>query len=206
MDEKIVVSNEELEQEQKALAEVKEDEVRAEVIAEFGFDEVDDAERIEKAVARELAHKKDLSQAIGQKIKQRTEKEEALKKIPPVEVKGTPKSLEDVSSLIAEQLEKRDLEALEYPDELKKEISRIAKAQNTNIKKALSDPYIQFKVAEHEKAQKAEEAAISRTKKTGGATSFSVESPPEADMTTEEGRKAWDEYKKWLSQQPGFTA
>ena len=66
-------SAEELEAEQQHLAEVKEDEIRSNIISEFGFDEEDDKDRIDKAVARELSHRKNLSTAIGQKRKYREE-------------------------------------------------------------------------------------------------------------------------------------
>lgn len=59
-----------------------EEEVRSAVITEYGFDEAEDAERIEKLVAKELDHDKKLSSAIGAKIKHRTEAEELKKKIP----------------------------------------------------------------------------------------------------------------------------
>ncbi len=64
-------------------AQEKEEEVRAKVITEYGFDEVDDLERINKVVAKEMDSRKKLFAAIGQKIKYRTDLETEKKKVTP---------------------------------------------------------------------------------------------------------------------------
>lgn len=173
---------------------VKEEEVRDAVIAEYGFDEVDDAERIDKMVAKEVEHRTKLSQAIGQKIKHRTDAEELRKKvaIPPQEKTNVPPV--DVEKIVAEQLEKRDLDALEYSDELKTEIQRIAKLNNISVKQAVRDPYIAFKLNEYEREQKTEEASISRTNRSGGRKTYTFDNPPVVDMSNEKGRAEWDAY------------
>lgn len=74
------VSAEELAAEQVAVQVPKEEDVRAEIITEYGFDETVDGERIDKLVAKELESKKMLSKTIAQKIKHRTEAEELRKK------------------------------------------------------------------------------------------------------------------------------
>lgn len=51
----------------------KEDEVRAAIIEEYGFDPEADAERIDKLVAKDMDSRKKLSDAIGQKIKHRND-------------------------------------------------------------------------------------------------------------------------------------
>lgn len=185
---------------------VKEDEVRAAVIAEYGFDEVDDADRIDKLVADKVEGQKKLSAAIGQKIKHRTEAE-ALKNdprlkapvVPPADSK--PVAAEDIGKVVSEQLEKRDLESLEYSDDLKKEIQRIAQVQNISVKQAARDPYIVFKISEEEKAAKADAASISRTNRSAGKKAYSLENPPQVDMATEAGRKEWDAFKASLKAQ-----
>ena len=173
---------------------VKEEDVRAKVIEEFGFDPDIDQERIDKLVTKEVDNQKKLSAAIGQKIKHRTEAEELRKKLPPPpmeEKKETP----DVPSLVKAELEKRDLEALEYSDDLKKEIQRVANITGVSVRQAARDPYIVAKIADYEKAQKADEATITRTNRSGGKKEFSLDSPPDVDMSTAEGRKTWDDYK-----------
>lgn len=184
-----------------ATAEVKEEDVRAKVIEEFGFDEIDDKDRIDKLVAKEVESSKKLSQAIGQKIKHRTEAE-ALKNDPRLKVTPPPAvepkaTTEDVETLVQKSLEQRDLDALDYSDDLKKEIQRIAQVQGISIKAATRDPYIVFKIDEWDKAQKAEEATISRTNRSGSKTTFTADVPPKVDMSTDEGRKTYDEWKKW---------
>lgn len=184
--------------EQEATKEVKEEEVRASIITEYGFDEVDDAERIDKLTKKEIESRQKLSSAIGQKIKQRTEKEALLNdpRLKPPVVTPAENNIvpEDVTKVVAQQLEQRDLDDMDYSDDLKKDIQRLAKVQGISIKQAARDPYIVFKIGEYEKEQKTHEAAISRTNKSSGKKSYTFESPPDVDMTTPEGRKEWDEY------------
>jgi hypothetical protein len=191
-------NEQEIAAEQAALAEKKEEEVRASIITEFGFDEVDDAERIDKLVAKEMDSHKKLSSAIGQKIKHRTDAEALrndprLKVTPPSQEAPQP-AAEDIGKVVAQELEKRDLDSLEYSDDLKKDIQRVAQVQNISIKQAARDPYIVFKIGEWEKAQKADEAAISRTNRSSGKKNYSIDSPPDVDMNTAEGRQEWNDY------------
>ncbi len=187
-------TQEELAAEQAALAEQKEDEVRAKVIEEFGFDPETDQERIDKLVADKVESGKKLSAAIGQKIKWR---DQANKPAPPASPPPAAPTVapEDIGKVVAQELEKRDLEALDYADDLKKEIQRIAQVQGISIKQAARDPYIVFKIGEYEKEQRANEATISRTHRSSSSQKFDPNTPPDVDMTTEEGRKAWDEWK-----------
>jgi hypothetical protein len=198
MDETKNVSAEELAAEQVALQESKEDEVRSKVIAEFGFDEVDDVERIDKLVAKEMEHSKKMSQAIGQKIKWRTEATKP-KAPAPTETKkeNIPPTL-DVNKVVAEELERRELEALEYSDKMKKEISDFAKFKGITVKQAQKDPYIASLIKEDEKSQETEEAAITKTRRSGGTKAASLDNPPDVDMTTEKGRAEYDKWKEDL--------
>lgn len=191
------ISPEELAAEQAATLQVKEEEVRAGIIEEFGFDEIEDAERIDKLTAKEMGHKTKLSAAIGQKIKHRNEAAELRGKItpPPPPPPAEPKApAEDVHKTVEQILEKRDLDTLEYSEDLKKEIQRVAQIQGVSIKQAARDPYIAAKIDQWQKDQNAEEAAISRTNRSGGKKSYSLDNPPEVDMATPEGRKQWDDY------------
>ena len=178
--------------------EIKEEEVRAKVIEEFGFDPEIDQERIDKLVTKEVENQKKLSAAIGQKIKHRTEAEALkndprLKPVIPPEKKEEP---QDVSAIVKKQLEERDLEALEYSDDLKKEIRRIVNITGVSVRQAARDPYIVAKIADYEKQQKIDEATTTRTNRSGGSSkNFKFDSPPDVDMSTVEGRKTWEEYK-----------
>lgn len=207
MDEKETnISPDEQIAEQEALQESKVDEIRESVISEYDFDEEDDAERIDKLVEKEVSNRKKLSEAIGQKIKYRDlakanddpkPKEKAGKKVED--------DSEDIDSKLDkklnESLDKRDLDSLDYPDELKTEIKRISKATGVSIKEALQDSYIVHKVEEHENKSKEDNASISRTNKSVGKKSWSFENPPEVNVRTEEGRKVWEEYKEEMKKQ-----
>lgn len=202
--ENIQISPEEANAEIEAQREVKEEEVRASVIAEFGFDEVDDAEKINKLVQKEVSHRKNLSQAIGQKIKYRDQIGKPLNT--PVKPSIDPDELQKkIDTGVLTVLEQRDLESMEYPDELKGEISRIAKTNGISVKKALSDPYIQFKIGEYDRVEKTENASISRTNNgAGGKPVYSVDTPPDVDVSTPEGAKAYDEWFEKARKDPKY--
>lgn len=194
---------EELEQEKTdlATAQEKEEEVRAKVITEFGFDEVDDLDRINKLVAKEMDSRKKLSSAIGQKIKHRDAAEELRKKVPPPPkkdevIKKDEVTPELIDKALDSKLEQRDLDALPYSDELKKDIKKVASSLGITVKAALKDPYVVFKVKEEEKELEIDEATINRNNKSGGGKGkSSFDNPPDVDMTTPEGRKKWDDWK-----------
>lgn len=193
------------EEESKAQEAPKEEDVRENIISEYGFDETDDADTIDKLVTKEMEHTSKLSQAIGQKIKQRDkvgDLEDKLKELTPEpKTEETKKEVPDdldkkVDDRVTESLEKRDLDNLEYSDELKDEIKRVSQTRNISVKEALRDPYIVFKAEEEQKEDKADEASISnKSNKRGGKKVFSLDSPPDVDMNTEEGRKEYDEWK-----------
>lgn len=200
MDETKNVSPEELAAEHAALQESKEDDIRAKIITEYGFDEVDDVERIDKLVAKEMDYSKKLSSAIGQKIKWRTEatkpKEEKAPVVPPQD-KSNKVELdpETVTKLVSETLEKRELDSMDLPDTLKADIKKVAQSMGISNREAMKDPYIVFKVNEYKKENDIEEASISRTNRAGGSKVVSFDNPPDVDMSTPEGRATWDKYK-----------
>lgn len=203
--EKIELTPEEQKAEQEALKEAKEDDIRTQVITDYGFDEEDDSERIDKLVEKEMGYKKSLSQAIGQKIKKREELElrdkeiEDLKKLskePKEESKDS-----DFDKKLSKAFEERDLDSMEYPDELKAEIQKLAKLQEVSVKKAAQDKYIISKIDEWKKEQETDEASIGRKDKSSGKAVYSKDSPPEVNMNTKEGREEWDKYTDWLRTQ-----
>jgi hypothetical protein len=65
MENQNVPTAEELAAEQAGLVIPEEDEVRAKVVSEYGFDETADQEKIDKLVAREIEQAKRLSATIG---------------------------------------------------------------------------------------------------------------------------------------------
>lgn len=189
-----IESAEELEAEKSHLAEVKEDDIRNQVITEYGFDSEENKEMIDKLVQKEMQYKKSLSSAIGQKRKYRDEYiklNSSKTKIDEGKINFKP---EDLDRHVTEALEKRDLEALDYPDDIKKAISQVSKIENMSIRKAMSDPYVSAKIEAYNKKKEAEDAALGRSDKSGRKQSSDSEIPPNVDFSTKEGR---DEYDKW---------
>ena len=179
--------------EQEALAKIDPEVIKAEIVAETGLDEVDNADVIEKMVAREVKTREIASKAIGSKIKTRTELDELKKNPPKIEKKV---EADEVEKTVSAALEKRDLEALDYPDDLKAEIKKVASTQGVSIRQALSDPYVKFKTDAYQKEKDATEAGISRTNRTSGSQKFDFNNPPDVDVSTEEGRAEWEKWKE----------
>lgn len=151
------VSQEELQSEQVELKEVKEDEVRASIIQEYGFDEAVDSERIEKLTAKEIEHRKKMSQVIGQKIKWR---EMANK--PPVskpEVKDEKKS-DDLTIKDAVLIQRANVEVEDID-----EVVRWAKFNNQTIGQALSDDTLKTVLAKRAEVRKSAQATSTGTTK-----------------------------------------
>lgn len=201
MDEKeLTPTPEEATLEQEALSQVQEDELREKLAADLGIES--DNPLLDTLVEREMEHREKLSKAIGQKIKFR----EQLKGKPPKEEKPKPKdgevplTAEEIAAKVRAEFEQRDLDELDYPDELKKEIQAVAKLKNISVKAAVKDPYIDYKIKAYETEQKSEDATITRKDKGGTKVVFDRSKPPKVDMSTEAGRKIWDDYQKFLRQ------
>lgn len=199
MDENTKVSPEEQTAEQEALQEAKEEEIRAKVIEEFGFDPETDTEKIEKAVAKDMKYRADMSTAIRQKINWRTKATTKPSEPPKREEPALDPA--EIDKRVDAKLEQRELDSLDYPDELKAEIQKVAHAQGISIRKAVADPYIAFKIDEHKKAVAADEASVSRTSRTSTKKTYSLDNPPDVDMTTAEGQKEWEAWKAEMKKQ-----
>lgn len=156
MDDKNKVSQEELAAEQVQLQEVKEEEVRASIISEYGFDETADSERIDKLTAKELEHRKKMSQAIGQKIKWRTEATKVKDTPPQPKQDGEKKfelSLKDTITLSKSNVHEDDIdEVIEY-----------AKFKNIPIQDALKSTVVRATLAEKEEFRKSAQATTTGT-------------------------------------------
>lgn len=127
MDEVIVPTAAELAEEEAAKHVPTKEEIRTEIITEFGFDEEADKERIEKAVEKDYGQRLKTSKAIGAKIAAR----EALAKAP------KPQVLEDKKDLSS-----KDLYALmqaSVPEEDVEEVTKAAKVLGVSIAEALKD-------------------------------------------------------------------
>jgi len=192
----------EIQQEQELLKETPVDEIKSHVIEKFGLDEEVDSELIEKLVENETEHRKVNSTAIRQKINWREKalkpKEEEKPQPEKVEAKKEEKDIDSlVSSKVQETLEQRDLDALDISDNLKNELKTYAKAASLTIKQAQKSNYFKFLSEQEEQNKKVEEASIGGSRKSPTKTDFSSMNPTDFDLTTEEGQKGYEEYKKF---------
>ena len=183
----------ELEAEKQQLEEVKVDELRVKLAEELGIDPEEQGDLLEKAVQREVEHRKKLSNAISQKIGWR----EKANKPKTTEPKPTAKEIEKVNvrAEVLSLLEEERLNDMDAPEELKEEIKKLANISKISIKKASQDPYIAFRKKEIEDAAKVEDATISR-KNRGVGIKFDPETIPDFDVSTKEGQKQWKEWKQ----------
>jgi hypothetical protein len=193
--------------EQEALSDVKEDAIRAEVIEYLGIADVDEnAEYIDKGVAREKEHRQKLATAIQQKKRWR-EKAQTLK--PPAEERPivsnqSKHDVEDVSKLVDERLnahlDDEKLRETELSDEGKKELKAYAKAQGITARQALSSDYFTFLKGKEESKNREEDASVSRSSKTPAKTHFDPDKPPTITATDPESVKKYEEWFNAVSE------
>lgn len=131
--------------EQAALKVAKEEDIRAEVIKEYGFNETEDAERIEKLTKKELENQKRLSSAIGQKIKHRTEAQKLKTGSGNGEGSSSqqPKKEEALTTQDTIALAKADVD-----DDDMDEVLSHAKFKGISVREALKSPYIKSYLSE----------------------------------------------------------
>jgi hypothetical protein len=189
----------EIEAENNDLKEVDENELREKIAEDLGIDPEEQSDLLDKAVQREVEHHNKLSAAIGQKIKFR----KALKS-KTSDPKPKAKETEDAKTTVREQvlsvLEEERLNDMDVPEELKKDIQKIAKLEGISVKKASKDPYIIHKKEELEEAAKVQKATISRKNK-GDPIKFEKGKIPDFDVSTKEGQKKWEKWKQKMRAQ-----
>lgn len=201
MDPELTPTPEELVADKEALAEAKAEEVRAKLVSDLGLsDDETNKPVLDKLVERELKYRKDFGNVVGKKIKFREELQKARTTTPPTEKKDQvsydPEALrKQTEDAVTARLEQRDLDEMDYPDEIKAQIKHVAQVQGISVRKAEKDGYIQHLLKEAVKAGKIDEATVSRTPRTtpAGKTEGKM---PTFDMSTEDGRKAFDQWKK----------
>lgn len=204
-DETQIESAEELEAETEDLVEVKEDDVREKIIEEMELNSEDDKELIEKMVKKEMGHRSKLSKTIGQKVKYRdglktktkdgdkpSKETDASKKTDDADLDGDEK--------FEQRMNKRDLDEMEYPDEIKDVIKNVAKIEKISVKKAVSSPYVDAKIKAWEKAEGIDNSALSKKDNKKDSVKSDDDdfdgTPPECDLNTKEGRKIYDDWMK----------
>lgn len=154
------VSQEELASEQQAILEVKEEEVRAKIIEEYGFDESVDSERIDKLTKREIDQSKKLSSAIGAKIKHRTEAQKLADELKSKST--TPPATDD------KKLSDEDLIAIAranvHEDDMQ-EVLEYARFKKIPFKEALKSDVVKTMLSTKEEFRKSAEIANKGTSK-----------------------------------------
>lgn len=204
-----VIQNEqeELREEEELSKKPSKEEVRAKVVEKYGLDEEDHEALIDSLTEDKLAEYEAKGKLIAQKRKWREEAKKP-KEVPPIREKSNAidpdELLKKAEEVVEQRFEKRDLDSLELPDEIKSEVQKIAKAQGISIRQAASDPYILFKKEQYEKEQKTNEAAISRNNKTAATQTFDPANPPKLDLTLDpnsaEGKAAVAKYQKDMAE------
>ena len=191
---------ENLQEEQELLKETPADEVRNSIIEKFGLDEDVDDELITKLVEDQVESDKKLSTAIKQKIGWRTKASAQVEQN--TEDKPQPQAQEkDIEKILDQKLEEREIRLLEVSDELKDQIKAYAKVSGLTVQQTIKSDYFTFLKEKEDAKRKVEEASIGGKHKAPSVQDFSADNPPSPDMSTEEGRKEWENYKKFLKTQ-----
>jgi len=200
-------SPEELQVEQESLAEVQDADLRSSVLDSLGLEADDNNEDlVNKLVEREKSSRQKLSSAIGAKIKYRTELEKFNQK--PEQKKPEQSKTEfDADSIrkqteqtVKAQFDEEYLEESEYSDELKAELRKVAKLNETTVRAATKDSYIQYLIEKETEGKRISEAAKNGGGSAKSSKGNSGEMPDQftdaAYMATPEGQKAYDEWAK----------
>lgn len=141
------------------------------------------------------------------KLYARAKKAEAAEKLAKDELaksktSGKPAPASDIDSIVEAKLEKRDLDALDLSDELRKEVSTYAKVQGVSIKKALSSDYITFLKQKEEKNDKIDNASLG-SKRKATKKDYSDMKPSDFDLKTPEGKADFAKYEEHIRSELG---
>ena len=190
---------EEIKAEEEALLETQEEEIKKVVIEKFGLDEEANPELIAQIVADKLEERKKLSTAIKQKRSWR----DKFNTIPKEKSKEDVKTQPDIDALVDkklnEKLETKELESVELSDDLKAQIKSYAALNKVSIKQAIKSEYIQFQIGKEKEKAEIDDASISgKHDRVKSNRNFKDMAPEDFDVSTEQGLKDWEEYKKYL--------
>lgn len=191
---------EELAAEDIAIKESKEEDIRSSVLEKYELAEDTDSELIDKLTKDIISQQKSFGKVVSQK---RSWRDKALNPTKKEETKVGDKNLtadeikKQASNEIEEKFMKRDLEEIDVSDTLKEEIKKLAKLKDLSIRQAFKDPYIVYLKSEEDAEKKLDKATIKTVKngKTVAIDSDTKLDPNDFEMSTAEGRKAWDAAK-----------
>ncbi len=154
--------------------------VPEEVLPEVVVETLEDAELL-----------KDKNRQLFARAKKAEAENKELKKPKPVSI---PAKEDDINKIIDQKLEERELNSLEVSDELKKELKTYAQAGGLTLKQAMTSNYFKFLKKEETSKAKAEDASIGGKRR--ATTNFSETKLADIDISTEEGRKEYEDFKK----------
>jgi hypothetical protein len=194
MDENLKPTPEELQEEEIALKDSKEEEIRSSIIEKYELNEDDNEDLIDKLTADILAQRKSFGKVVKQK---RTYRELAQKAISGKDEKPQTLSKEEIEKSLEEKFFNRDLEELDYSDNVKDAVKKICKVNNLSVKQAQKDPYIQYLIEQETDEKILDKSAISQKKNSiPGKTDAKPLNPDNYDFSTKEGRDKWEADKK----------
>ena len=204
-DEKL--SPEEQKAEEEATKEVNEDELREKIAEDLGIDLEDDdqSELLDKLVKKEQSQREKLSGAIKQKITYRekfqkaSDKPKDTPKEGETQTEGKPLTAEELEKRLDERDAKKDLEGLNLPEEIEKEVKDLAEVKGISIREAAQLPYIVSIKEEADRKARVENASPKRSNKGSHVSNIDPSKPLNPDdfppLDTKEGREAWNEAK-----------
>ena len=127
----------------------------------------------------------------------RAEKAEAKLKQTDIKQDVDPEEIsKQVEARLRQSQEEEYLAEKAYPDEIKEEIKALAQVKNLSVRKVEQMPYVQSLIQDHERAERVANASTG----TDGTTSYKFDpsTPPDVDVSTEEGQKAIAEWERNL--------
>ncbi len=187
-------------EEKEGLAEAKAEELKTALAEKYGIDPDSEAELLTKLVEDAVAQRERLSKTIKQKISWRDKAKTS--KPPKADGKSSVLDADAIAALIdskvAERLEGEKLKSLDLPESLQSEVREIAKIRNITVGEAAKLPYILSRIEEVKKEERIKDATPGRYNNSSHKTSIDPSkplNPSDFDLSSPEGRKAWNDAK-----------
>jgi len=181
------------------------EQTREELVEKFNIeDNEDNTELLDGLVADKQETHKKFSTAVRQKIDWRTKFEEVeVKEVVPEPKAPSAQEVneENILKKVDERLEERDLNANGLSEELAIKVKSYAKVNEVSVKEAIDSDYIKFEIEAEEKETDAEEASLGGKSKANTKKGYSLDSPPEFDLRTKEGKEEFKNWEEWIKTQ-----
>lgn len=199
------LNTEDVKIEEEVLKETPVEEIKKQVMEKYGVTEEANSELIDRLVKDKLEERKTLGTAIKQKRSWR-DKFNSVKPEDKKEDKKEDKTIlsqTEIDALVDkklnEKLDAKEIDSTDLSDELKLEVKSYAAVNKVSIKEALKSEYILFRIGKVKEKTELDDASISnKHDKTTTSKNFKDMKAEDFDVTTEQGRKDWAEYKKHL--------